>query len=577
MRRREFLVGCGSLSVSGLSWANSALGQTSTVPEKFIDAHCHIFNADDLPIIEFIERVVLPQREEFREYSTKYGHAVRFFVRKLADWMKENAPSAEDEIVLLDKIKNGTARARTSAEIRETDVKQLSELIAGLKDLRVADERFSFREDYVSALLPGVVIGFMHREAYPTRFTDTGIGNIDHAFDPDYWESPIVLAGDLYRDGKGPISHYLRWGTVFTHYRFELADELHRIHGVRGKLITPALIDFSNWLDDKADVKLPAQVNVIGKIARRPGPMRLHAFAPFDPLREAIHRKTNAAGESPLNLVKRAVFLEGFIGVKLYPPMGFLPFANARNLYSGDFPKHLRPIFGTKMNVALDATLDDLYSWCARERVPILAHAADSNGADVSYSKRANPDNWAIVAENFPGIQISLAHFGDFDAGFDRPGHRNPKLSGTWEWHMAALSKKNAPSEIYMDLSYLSASLLDKNNNRRSEVVRMLRAVRQEFEELPRRLLFGTDWIMFGNEEKFGNFSRNGRYADRLTDLLREAEFSDDSIRKVMYDNAGNFLGLTLPGNVPGNRNRLTKFYVDNGLDSSWLNDFPTA
>ena len=178
----------------------------------------------------------------------------------------------------------------------------------------------------------------------------------------------------------------------------------------------------------------------MGRIARRDGTMRVHGYAPFDPLREALYRKRNESGKSPLDLIKRALTSEGFIGVKLYPPMGFLPYDNAKTLNS-DFPKHLEPIFGKKLGVALDAVFDDFYCWCVAEQVPVLAHAADPNGADENYSKRARPDNWAVVTGKFPGIRVSLAHFGDFDAGFDRSGNRNPRLSNTLDWRIAMLSR----------------------------------------------------------------------------------------------------------------------------------------
>jgi predicted TIM-barrel fold metal-dependent hydrolase len=572
MRRRTFLAGASSTALLAVGWPRLSFADTHQ-SARIIDCHCHIFNADDLPIVGFVERVVLPSRDEFKKYETQYGNVIRFLVRYLAEWMKENAPDTEDEIAELEKFKAGQARPRSPAKIRVDDIDQIADLIDGLKDLRIRGERFTFREGIVSAYLPGVVVGLMHREAYPERFTDTGIGNRDGAFDPDHWVISEELAKKLYDEGKGPIAHYLRWGSVFTHFRHELADELTRIHGDRLKLVTPALIDYSNWLDDRADVKLASQVEVMGRIARRAGAIPVHGFAPFDPLREAIHRKAGSPGESPLALAKRAVREESFIGVKLYPPMGFLPLGNAKTLFAGDYPPHLKRIFGNAMNVALDAALADLYAWCVAEQVPVLAHAADSNGAGQGYSKRADPSHWRLVTEKFPGIRLSLAHFGDFDAGFDRPGNRNPKLSGTWEWHLAELVRVSPTSLVFADLSYLSTVLLEPADNRRREVVRMLKGIRAEFGGIAQRMLFGTDWIMFGNEAAFDTYNRKGQLADRVGDLLNSADFGDPEIDAVMYGNATSFLGLTLPPERAGNRQRLKKFYEANALDAGWLSE----
>ena len=92
-------------------------------------------------------------------------------------------------------------------------------------------------------------------------------------------------------------------------------------------------------------------------------------------------------------------------------------------------------------------------------------------------------------------------------------------------------------------LSYLVAALLDNDNNRRREVVRMLKSVNQEFDGLAQQLMFGTDWVMFGKEKNFSAYGGNGQYADRVAAFLSAANFSDPSIERIMYTNAGNFLG----------------------------------
>lgn len=59
MLRRDFLAGSGSLVLAGLAHPQLAPGQTAYVPAKIIDVHCHVFNADDLPIVDFIEKSVI--------------------------------------------------------------------------------------------------------------------------------------------------------------------------------------------------------------------------------------------------------------------------------------------------------------------------------------------------------------------------------------------------------------------------------------------------------------------------------------------------------------------------------------
>ena len=57
---------------------------------------------------------------------------------------------------------------------------------------------------------------------------------------------------------------------------------------------------------------------------RQPQPM--HGFVAFDPLREV---RSTPNKPSALDIVQEAVTKRGFLGVKLYSPMGFKPMGNA--------------------------------------------------------------------------------------------------------------------------------------------------------------------------------------------------------------------------------------------------------
>jgi hypothetical protein len=243
MLRREFLKGCAaSVAVANPLLVNS--GANAATVNAIVDAHCHIFNGDDLPIVGFIEKVVLPAQSEFKQYETEYGHVIRFVIRYLANWIRKNSKKASAEVRLLDQIKQGTGHARDRDQIAEDEVAYLTDLIEGLEVLRIRGKRFKFREGFVSSYLPGIVVGFLHREAYPFLYTGKGyLDNSDNAFDIDSWQPPNELAQQIYSEGKGTLSHFLRWALMFTRYRFELADELQRIHGPRLRLLVPALID----------------------------------------------------------------------------------------------------------------------------------------------------------------------------------------------------------------------------------------------------------------------------------------------------------------------------------------------
>jgi hypothetical protein len=66
MRRRDFVAGgialAGKAALSSSGWAQSAAPRI----ERIIDAHCHVFNAADLPIEGFAKRIMVPKSADQR-------------------------------------------------------------------------------------------------------------------------------------------------------------------------------------------------------------------------------------------------------------------------------------------------------------------------------------------------------------------------------------------------------------------------------------------------------------------------------------------------------------------------------
>jgi hypothetical protein len=83
--RRDFIKGCAAAALANPLFASLRADAMTIV--AIVDAHCHIFNGDDLPIVQFIEKVALPKQSEFKQYVTEYGHVIRFIIRYLAKWI----------------------------------------------------------------------------------------------------------------------------------------------------------------------------------------------------------------------------------------------------------------------------------------------------------------------------------------------------------------------------------------------------------------------------------------------------------------------------------------------------------
>jgi len=121
---------------------------------------------------------------------------------------------------------------------------------------------------------------------------------------------------------------------LYTRNRYELAEELDQLHGKVGQksrivLMTPAIVDFSKWLEDEDQLSIEEQVDVMTRIAcRRDGP-RVHGFVGFDPLRQALydHHQRKPTDKDPMAVVRRAIEVDrildatstkttgGFVGV----------------------------------------------------------------------------------------------------------------------------------------------------------------------------------------------------------------------------------------------------------------------
>lgn len=183
----------------------------------------------------------------------------------------------------------------------------------------------------------------------------------------------------------------------------------------------------------------------------------------FDPLRHAffVQRKKAglAVGLSPLEIVQRAID-NGFIGVKLYPPMGFRPFNNNHiplPSYVTDREKGL----GGDAGIAIHAALYELYAWCESKQVPIMAHANNSNESHSAYGARASPDNWRKLIESnrYRNLRINLGHFGGFEEYFFNPIGPEKKIEETWEWKVLQIWKTFPQTPLYADISYFNEIL----------------------------------------------------------------------------------------------------------------------
>jgi predicted TIM-barrel fold metal-dependent hydrolase len=514
LTRRAFLAGATAMGVEGCAHHELAgpfpKAPHETPPHYIVDVHCHAFNGSDLPIAGFIEKI-----------SNLPPALVGPLLQRFQTFIDQYAPTGAQEIA---KLGPGLPLPPPTPDLRQK-VRDLASTAVG--DL----------------LLPATL-----------KFAGNDLG--------------------------GTIERFVEVVELVTHYRYEIAAKLATTYDAVD-LFTPAMVDFDLWSDDLAKTPIAAQivaqsrVSRLAMLGRIPGApqARVHPLAPFNPLREARDRiaslteydpfgtgktftaetRYECAGPAPISvgddgavpdgagslaLVRYAIEKAGFIGVKVYPPVGFRPLDNAT----------LGPSTGD-VGVRLDLALRAAYAYCEAEQVPVMSHTGNSNGFAPGYGELASPDSWRPVMAAYPNLRLNLAHFGALEGA---ETDRGVKACEAWIRQAAVLM--NTYPHIYADVG---CSSLPVYEDWAMLYLDALEDIVQKYPIVKKRLMFGTDFWL-------NRFDPNsGLFVDAFAQTFEKA-FGVDARRDMMGANALRFLGLVDDAGQPASTRparRLRDFY----------------
>ncbi|OGC25626.1 hypothetical protein A2291_04345 [candidate division WOR-1 bacterium RIFOXYB2_FULL_42_35] len=289
-------------------------------------------------------------------------------------------------------------------------------------------------------------------------------------------------------------------------------------------LATPLMMDFEfAYSKQKSDIDYENQVEKISQACLK-YPGELMPFIMFDPRRPGAIALTVNALE---NL--------GFLGVKLYPSLGYHP--------DPDNPYNSKEV---------NKALNDLYDYCEAENIPITVHCSKGgayNKAILQSEELCHPANWEPVLKKHPELRLNLAHFGSDEALLD---HENAL---SWANQILKLMKNFA--NVYADTSYHTKALEKKTKEQYFKVLAEL----MEDETVAERIIFGTDWLMTRHTWTEGDFCRA---CDKL---------SESSRQQIAFNNPLRF--LFAEGKLP---ERIKKFYQANQIKPEnlpmWLSVF---
>ncbi|MGN9911213.1 amidohydrolase family protein [Phytohabitans sp. LJ34] len=583
-----------------------------------VDCHSHVFNAEDLPIDGFVKRRLTP-------LPSVLTGVLSLPLDRLTAWA---APGSKEAERLAALIAARTGGLEGLAEVPEAESGQElisdEELDARLVSMwPLAEQPAGGVLEGVPAdtetLLADRLAG-----ATPEQLDELRAW-LEDADDAPAGVAPPPAPGDeglegisdlfgLARSVKDAVHRYVAALRLVTRHRYLVAAEVAATYP-SARLFVPALVDFDRTARDRPSTPVANQVTIHSLVSKLsvaggiPGApeVRIHPLVAFCPYREIecselatwdvldgapngyvpyadpamatdgdryhdglVYRRARArrltVPSGPwssarldldgvtraIDIVRHAVELGGFAGVKLYPPSGFLPLGNGAR-------------FGERVGLKLDAALRALYAYCSAEEVPILTHAARSNGFDKGYDELASPAGWAGVLSEFPELRLCFGHFGHLQ-GVGDPG----KPTAT-SWPARFLRLIDSYPHVYADVGN-SRYAYDDDYRRRFDAFLGWALGGPDSgdptgRKRRRRIMFGSDYWM--NTLGPGHHDALTRFRDGV-----ESAFGARARDDFLGHNALRWLGFrdeddAVRADGPA-VTRLRAFYADHPLPS-WL------
>jgi predicted TIM-barrel fold metal-dependent hydrolase len=468
-----------------------------------IDAHAHFFNASDVPVRGFLEECL--------------GHrapaAARLLIKALAhlaDRLAERAPTAAQELEELNAIAGANlaaAQTRFEAERRATAAR-VADAVRG--------SEFERRYRQLKRRSPGPAA-----QRSGSLSPDEILGIVDTVEDPTAVQ---LSAAELDFDGEiadgmlGFLNYMLsyRWVNLQSYMKaFTVGPNAFGIDAVVG-----ALIDFDYWLDcpprSAHDDQLSVHQRLYELHVRRDDSGTVPYFYPVVAYNPWTDINQKGAG---LARVVHACTKGNFVGVKIYPPSGFRPAGNAT------IPAETCK---SRPNLKeLDSTLAAFFSTCADLQIPVIAHAARSNGRDDAHDEFGGPDGWSMLLSHFASASrtpiVSFGHFGGASA---------------WTAEFAALVASHPSMSLYADLGYWEELMCSGPSPKCTAALDLLKdalkvSVGTAGETLASRTMFATDWLMLSQVKRWATYPAG--LQDSLGQILGS---SSPDVAKILGGNA---------------------------------------
>lgn len=406
--------------------------------------------------------------------------------------------------------------------------------------------------------------------------------------------------------GQVPELRYLeQYSQVFTDKPERIVDRLLETYaGDEVDLFVPLMTDYENWLageprwyawDSKWPFHRTSRVEWKSRVIREHAG-QIHLFAPFCPIRAAVR-----GIEREVDNVTVLVEERGFLGVKIYPLMGYYPCDNALRSKPYWMPDAYRDRVTWD---DVDAALEALYARCEAQQIPITAHtsphgargrhAPDPGGDkdDPAWRQeflgtrcQSHPLNWSQALADHPGLRLNFAHMAGDHFHTLKPEEKGTEL----DWAFQIVQLMSPTNHVYADRSCQVPPPRPDDAEAENEYPAVtFDAYRQRFIEVlgyapglaASRIMNGSDWHLLLL------YSRHAAdLTQRFADLIAsDPAFPPGFADGFLGDNAARFLGLERgdpAANIPDGRavGRLADFYEQQqaGWRPDWWDRVPIA
>jgi predicted TIM-barrel fold metal-dependent hydrolase len=484
---------------------------------RVVDVHAHFFNASDVPVRGFV--------------AESLGHnapqPIQFLLRALspiADRIAANAPTVTDELKMVRRLLEAAGPAAAASADPGPIVGNVMEVEAKETARRVAEatRNSEFQRRYrelkqrsgpgaastqppSSPLSPNEVYDVVMAARTPaTPQASAAVVRAAAASEDEKSDAADGVLGFLFYMLSHRSSNLDAYMNTFA--RHERAFGVDTVLG--------ALVDFDYWLDCPPLSAHVDQIELHALLSQMSGKY-MRPIVAYNPWTDI-----NQDGAC-LKRVVRAVKTQGFVGVKIYPPTGFRPTANATTATQ---TSKRRPDLKK-----LDDCLTHFFDTCAKEQIPVLAHANRSNGRDIAHDDFSRPEGWRALLERYASKTdmpvIDVGHFGGTSAGI------------LWTRDFAKLMADMPKASLYGDLGYWDELMCPGTpdqicENARKRLKDVLTTVIDPAGNttVADRVMFATDWLMLSQVKHWAD------YPARLFESVKE--IARDDVDKIFGGNA---------------------------------------